>query len=114
MKHQPFEDWLLNDQPLTPIEKRDLDAHIRTCEFCAALVETGLELHSIRMVSPMPGFAGRFQKRLATRRMAARGRRQWGLIVFLLGGTGLLFWLTALMQLINAGKIELDKPVVVS
>jgi CubicO group peptidase (beta-lactamase class C family) len=34
--------------------------------------------------------------------------------VFLLGGAGLLFWLTALMQLIEAGKIELDKTVVVS
>jgi hypothetical protein len=66
------------------------------------------------MVSPMPGFAGRFQKRLAARRMADHRRRQWGLIGFLLGGAGLLFWQTARMQLINAGKIELDKPVVVS
>jgi hypothetical protein len=114
MNHQPFEDWLLNDQPLTPIEKRNLDAHIRTCEFCAALVETSLELHAVRMVLPMPGFAGRFQKRLAARRIADRRRRQWGLIMFLLGGAGLLFWLTALMQLVEAGKIELDKLVVVS
>jgi hypothetical protein len=114
MDHQPFEDWLINDQPLTPVEKHYLDVHIRTCKYCAALVETGLELHSVRMVSPMPGFAGRFWKRLAARRIADRRRRQWGLIVFLLGGAGLLFWLTALMQLIEAGKIELDKTVVVS
>ena len=75
MNHQPFEDWLLNEQSLTPVEKRDLDAHMRTCRHCAALVETGLELHSVRMVSPMPGFAGRFEKRLATRRIADHRRR---------------------------------------
>jgi hypothetical protein len=76
MNHQPFEDWLLNDQPLTPIEKRDLDAHIRTCKYCAVLAQSSLELRSVRMVSPMPGFAGRFQKRLAARRIADRRRRQ--------------------------------------
>ncbi len=30
MNHRPFEDWLLNNQPLTPTEKRDLDSHLRT------------------------------------------------------------------------------------
>jgi hypothetical protein len=114
MNRQPFEDWLINDQPLTPVEKRGLDAHIRSCKDCAALLETSLELRSVRMVSPMPGFAGRFQKRFAARRIADRRRRQWGLLVFPLGGAGLLFWLTALMQLVEAGKIELDKPVVAS
>jgi hypothetical protein len=95
MNHRPFEDWLLNDQPLTPTEKRDLDAHIHTCKYCAALAETGLELRSVRMVSPMPGFTARFQMRLATQRMADRRRRLWGLIVLLVGGFGLLLWLTA-------------------
>jgi len=110
MKHRPFEDWLLKNQSLTPTEKRNLDAHIRTCKYCAALAETALELHSVQMVSPKPGFAGRFQKRLAVRRIADRRRRQLGLIVFLLGGAGLLFWLTALMQFVEAGKIKLDTP----
>jgi hypothetical protein len=114
MNHQPFEDWLLNDQPLTPTEKRDLDAHIQTCRYCAALVETGLELHSVRMVSPMPGFAGRFEKRLAAQRTADLRRRLCGLIALLLDGAGLLFCLTALMQFVEAGKIKLDKAVVAS
>jgi hypothetical protein len=95
MNHRPFEDWLLNDQPLTPTEKRDLDAHIRTCKHCTALAETGLELRSVRMVSPMPGFTARFQKRLAAQRIADRRRRLWGLVVLLVGGAGLLLWLLA-------------------
>ena len=112
MNHQPFEDWLLNDQLLTPIEKRDLDAHIRTCKYCAALAEIGLELHSVRTVSPKPGFAGRFEKRLAAQPIADLRQRLYGLIGLLLGGAGLLFWLTALMQFAEARRIELDKPEV--
>jgi hypothetical protein len=114
MNHQPFEDWLLNDQPLTPIEKRDLDAHIRTCKYCAALVEIGLELHSVRMVSPKPGFAGRFEKRLAAQPIADLRQRLYGLIGLLLRSAGFLFWLTALMQFVEARRIELDKPEVAS
>ena len=114
MKHQPFEDWLLNDQLLTPIEKFDLDSHIRTCKYCGALAEIGLELHSVRMVSPKPGFAGRFEKRLAAQPMAELRQRLYGLIGLLLGGAGLLCWLTALMQFVKARRIELDKPEVAS
>jgi len=95
MNHRPFEDWLLNEQPLTPTEKRDLDAHIRTCRYCAALAETGMELRSVHVVSPGSGFADRFQTRLAARRIADRRRRLWGLIMLLIGGFGLLLWLAA-------------------
>jgi hypothetical protein len=114
MNHQPFEDWLLNDQPLTPIEKHNLDAHIRTCNYCAALQETGLELYSVRMVSPRPGFAGRFEKRLVAYRTANLRRGVCGLIMLLLGGVGMLFCLTALIQFVEARKTGLDKPVVAS
>jgi len=104
MNHRPFEDWLLNEQNLTPTEKRELDAHLRTCKQCAALAETGLELRSVRKVAPAPGFTMRFQKRLAAQRIADRRRRLWGLIVFLVGGVGLLLWLISpfLLALINS------------
>jgi len=94
----------LNDQPFTPTEKRDLDTHIRTCKYCAALAETGLELRSVWMVSPKPGFKSRFQKRLAVQRITDRRRRLCGLSVVFLGGAGLLFWLTALMRLWKLGR----------
>ena len=95
MNHRPFEDWLLNEHPVTPTEKRELDAHIRSCAHCAALAESGLELRSVRMVSPAPGFTMRFQQRLAAQRIADRRRRLWGLMVLLLGGGALLIWLAA-------------------
>ncbi|MEW6402109.1 MAG: hypothetical protein AB1649_09930 [Chloroflexota bacterium] len=104
MNHRPFEDWLLNEQHLTPAEKRDLDAHMRTCKVCSALAETGLELRSVRKVSPAPGFTARFQQRLAAQRIADRRKKLWGLMVFLLGGVGLLLWLASplILALINS------------
>ncbi len=51
MNHQPFEDWLLNDKPMTQQQKHELDIHIRTCAYCAALAETGIALKSVKKVS---------------------------------------------------------------
>jgi hypothetical protein len=92
MKHQPFEEWLLNDKNLTPAEKRELDLHLRTCCHCTALAETGLALHSAPVVPPTAGFALRFQQRLAAQKIAERRRKLWGMIVLLVSGVGLLAW----------------------
>ena len=90
MNHRPFEDWLLNDMPINTEQKRELDAHLRTCAYCAALFETGTVLHSVKKASPAAGFAQRFQAHLATRKLADRRRRFWGAILFTLGGLALL------------------------
>ena len=93
MNHRPFEDWLLKDQTLNPAQKRELDTHLQSCAYCAALAETGMELRSAHMVSPAPGFVSRFEKRLAARRIAERRRKLWGAIVLILSGLGFLAWL---------------------
>ncbi|GAB4399513.1 MAG: hypothetical protein OHK003_23880 [Anaerolineales bacterium] len=95
MNHQPFETWLLDDKVLTPTEKRELTSHLRTCKTCSALAETGLALRSARVVSPKPGFALRFQHKLAEQKLAEQRRRLWGMIVLALGGIGLAGWLLA-------------------
>jgi len=95
MKHQPFEDWLLNDKLISPEQKRELDSHLRTCAYCSALAETGIALKSVRMVSPAAGFTARFQIHLAERKLADRRRRFWGAILFTLGGLVLLLWLAS-------------------
>ncbi|MCA2001407.1 MAG: zf-HC2 domain-containing protein [Chloroflexi bacterium] len=93
MNHQPFEEWLLDDKPLNPIERRELDLHLRTCARCASLAEIGLTLRSAPVVSPAAGFTLRFQERLAAQKIAERRRRLWGLMVLLIAGSGLLAWL---------------------
>jgi hypothetical protein len=115
MNHQPFEEWLLNDTPLTAEQKRQLDSHVRACLHCAALVKTEKVMRIVRMASPAPGFVTRFQVRLAAQKAVDRRRRWIGSILFTLGGLGFLVliglpyvavfvaspaeWITALVQL---------------
>ena len=95
MNHQPFETWLLDDQPLSSDQKRELESHLRSCTHCGALAETGLALHARRMASPAPGFSDRFRARLEAQRIAERRRNLWGVILFTLSGLGLVAWLLA-------------------
>jgi hypothetical protein len=95
MNHQPFEDWLLNDMPITHDQKHELDLHIRTCSYCSALAETGIALKSVKKASPQAGFATRFQVRLAERKLIERKRKMWGAVLFTFGGLVLLMWLAS-------------------
>ena len=92
MNHSPFEEWLLNNSPVSPEQQRDLDLHLRTCAYCSALVETGKMLGTAKMATPAPGFTARFQARLAERKAAERRQKLWGMILFTLAGLGLLMW----------------------
>ena len=93
MNHQPFEEWLLQEKPLDPIQKLELDAHLRLCGSCNALAETGRALRTVKRVSPAAGFTARFEKRLALQQAAERRRRVWGSLLFALGGLVMLMWL---------------------
>ncbi len=93
MNHRPFEDWLLDDETLTPQQTRELQAHVRDCASCSAIAESNLALHSTRLVSPAPGFADRFRVRLEKRRREQRWRQVIGTLVLVLGGVGLVYWL---------------------
>jgi hypothetical protein len=93
MNHQPFEFWLLEDQPLEPEQKRDLQSHLRACTHCTALAETGVALRSARergLAAPAAGFTLRFRDRLAAHKAAERRRRLWGMAVLTVAGVGLL------------------------
>lgn len=90
MNHQPFEEWLLDNTPLAPEQKRQLDSHVRNCPYCTALARTEKVLRAARQVSPAPGFAARFQTRLAAQKTVDRRKRWIGSILFLLGGLAFL------------------------
>lgn len=95
MNHQPFETWLLYDQPLTPEQKRDLQAHVRECRSCTAIAESNLALKSARMVAPAEGFTARFETRLARRRKQQRWHLIIGSLILTLGGLALFYWLAS-------------------
>jgi hypothetical protein len=114
MNHQPFEEWLLNDTPLTPGQKRQFDSHVRTCAHCSALVKTEKVLRAVRMTTPAPGFVTRFQARLAAQKIADRRRLWIGSILFTFAGLAFMtllglpylavfvsspaIWITSLVQ----------------
>jgi len=89
MNHLPFEDWLLNNTPVTPDQQRELDLHLRDCSYCSALAETGRLLNTARLAVPAGGFTTRFQARLAERKIADRRKRIWGSALFIVGGFAL-------------------------
>jgi hypothetical protein len=81
MDHRPFEGWLLNNQLLTANEKRQLNAHLKVCSSCSALVEVNLALKSVKMAAPEDGFTDRFSVRLEARKKAIRRRNFWGFLL---------------------------------
>ena len=93
MKHQPFEEWLLNEKLISPRQKLELDAHLGICSYCSALAETGKALRSVKSVSPAAGFAARFEARLAARKAADLKRKRVGTILFTFGGLVMLMWI---------------------
>ncbi len=90
MNHRPFEDWLLDDQPLDPQQQRDLQNHLRDCVSCSAIVESNMALRGTRMLSPEPGFADRFAVRLARRCVEQRWRQVIGTVLLVLSGLGMM------------------------
>jgi hypothetical protein len=93
MDHRPYEDWLLNDERLTPEQDRDLRIHLRSCPECAALTRGNLALRSAPVTAPAEGFALRFQVRLAAERKVQRRRSLIGLFLMGVVGVGGLVWL---------------------
>lgn len=81
MSHRPFEDWLLDDPPLTADEQRLLRAHLGACTECRALAAAWQEvegrLHRADVVAPAPGFADRWLARQEVERARARRRQAW-------------------------------------
>jgi hypothetical protein len=94
MDHRPFEDWLLDNQPLNIDQKRQLNTHLRTCSSCAALVEVNLALESVRVAAPAAGFTDRFQIRLAAKKQTLRRRNFWGFVVLTLSVLVLFGWIS--------------------
>ena len=95
MNHRPFEDWLLNEQPLTNEQTRELQAHLRECSHCSALTEVNLALRSTRMATPSAGFSARFQQRLAAQRLRERRNRLIGAFVLMFSAVLVVGWFAA-------------------
>ena len=91
MNHQPFEDWLLEDEILTIQQQRELQVHLRSCTSCSAIAASNLALHTRHIAVPQPGFTQRFQPRLAAWKKDQIRRQAMGTMVLVAAGLVLLY-----------------------
>lgn len=105
MSHQPFETWLLSEEPLDPEQEKALKIHLSTCQQCAALsqaVESVDDLiTSVNNSQPVPGFTQRWHLRLQTHRQLSQQRKilSFTLSVFVLAN--LIFLVLILVNFAN-------------
>ena len=68
MRHRPFEDWILQDEPLDRADRFALENHLRDCNRCAALARHWTQAKRV-LISPLPdlGLPLGFSRRLADR-----------------------------------------------
>lgn len=88
MNHQPFENWLLSDEPLSLEQTRALQEHLSTCETCCQIEASWDSLQALLQEAPVeapaPGFTLRWQGRQTERRQKTQRRQSW--ILFLVTG----------------------------
>ncbi len=102
MSHQPFEEWIFQDEDLSVEQHNMLQTHLDECSRCRRLYESWGEIQSElinpEMMAPMPGFEARWRLRNAEQVQRASKRQiSWMLGVTILAAALLAVPLT--MQL---------------
>lgn len=74
MNHQPFESWILDEEPLAKQQLSELEDHLLCCPSCKSLQESWLiakhQIKSAPVKQAAPGFSMRWQSSLKERREA--------------------------------------------
>lgn len=92
MSHQPFENWILTDEPLEPDQQQALETHLEGCEDCNTISNAWMEISETIAISqtpePAPGFTQRWHNRLALRENQRQQQKMWMLTLglFFLAG----------------------------
>ena len=82
MNHQPFENWLLSEDTLSPENASALRGHLETCDHCrelqAAWTDVSNLFQDVPDIEPAPGFVNRWQTRLEVERQVELSvRHRW-------------------------------------
>lgn len=87
MNHQPFENWILEENQLSSTEKHDLLEHMEKCPKCASLEKSWRaarqHVKTLPAVDAPAGFSHRFQASLAYRRKLQEQRQTRILLISL-------------------------------
>ncbi len=94
MNHQPFEDWLFAEEPLTPQDAASLQAHLDSCDDCRRLSgawqAVNVELRQAPMAEPVTGFTSRWQERLEAERQRLHRRQGLFALGYFMVGAAIL------------------------
>jgi hypothetical protein len=105
MSHQPYETWLVTDEPLDSQQQASLTEHLRDCRHCQQLktgwgqVEGILKTRTFR--HPTAGFTERWQARLRSLRVRDQKRMEYRSGVIFIGVTISLAILIATLMVVQ-------------
>jgi hypothetical protein len=81
MNHQPFRNWLLSEEALSPEQAQSLKEHLASCDACRQIEpswkEVELAFTKSPEMMPRPGFTQRWQARLAVQEAHWQSRSGW-------------------------------------
>ena len=99
MDHQPFEQWIFEDQKQSAQQASLLKEHLEQCQECSNLNQSWLgvekELTRPVMLSPGAGFTKRFQARLAIRKAEQYQKQVVKTLAMI--GSGILITMAAIL-----------------
>lgn len=105
MSHQPFETWILSEEPLEKEQTASLEEHLAECESCRCLKSNWQGVHSAMLTSPAPeptpGFSSRWQTRLALDRQKRQQRKMWILTLGIFALASLILISLTFFNLVN-------------
>jgi len=119
MDHQPYESWLVADEPLLPDEESSLQEHLQSCESCSQLQTSWQEVEGLfgerTIVHPKPGFTERWQIRLSQELYLENERQQrrasW---IFLGSTTGAAFFILVILAIRFFSTVQNSTEVFIS
>jgi anti-sigma factor RsiW len=86
MKHEPYEDWIFGDDPLTEDAQTALKAHLRECDECFAQYQNWTRVeHLLRqepVAKPAAGFAARWEEHQLAEQRRREVRQSIGMLAF--------------------------------
>jgi anti-sigma factor RsiW len=109
MSHQPFETWLFSDETLTEEQQNKLDSHLETCHQCRARSKAWDGIQNVITAdeppAPAPGFAQRWQSRLAVAQQRRQTRKMVMIALGLFGLATVIFLTLAILNVLSTSYI---------
>lgn len=110
MNHQPFENWIFEDETLNSDEEQRLKQHLKECKTCESAHKSWLslqdEITQAPIQPPVPGFSQRWLASLPQRRLREQRRQAKKFVVFLAGAAALSFLLLIGLMIMDQSPLD--------